>query len=963
MAETQKSFIETQFPVSKVSKESYKERKANLGQTLTGLGKWWGRKPLIMVRATILGLLLPSTDDPKKDHEIFLRILGMDDAGLLARKYKAIPLATLYSKSTATEKARFFTQSDKPAWKPGIDSTDKASLQRSIFLRMGYDEKITYCKRPEEMENIPDESWPAINDHLGTNAKTLQELMEQLSVKRHGEVITVGDCFAGGGSIPFEAARVGLKAYGSDLNPVASLLTWASLNINGASDEEVKKLREFQEKVYNAVDKQITEWGIEHNEQGDRAIAYLYCNETKCPACGWQVPMSPSWVIGRGTKTVATLHADEPNKRFDIQVASGVSSDAIKAADAAGTVGRDGMTCPHCHTTTPIASIRRDRRVNGQPISGLRQWEKSDFMPRPDDIFQERLYCIRYERTQDGRAERYYTAPTDEDLQREEKVVTLLGERFADWQEKGYAPSDRIESGYNTDQPVRERGWKFWHQIFNTRQLLTNGLLLKESFVGAKDQTQKTIALLGLNKSISFNSKMSMWSSSLNQEVVIWLFTNQALNTLFNYGCRSLRSFKTSWYIDTSKLVSPPSSEVQVMDARELEASAHYWITDPPYADAVNYHELSEFFLAWDKKLIEETFPEWYSHSNRSHAVKGTGSSFAHAMIDVYKNLSNHMPDDGAQVVMFTHQDPAVWAELSLILWSAGLQVTAAWNIATETESGGLKAGNYVKGTVLMVLRKNLGNESGWLEDIYPQIKREVKLQIDSMRDLDTGAEPDFTDNDYMLAAYAASLKVLTSYKTLGDVNVELELNRERDKKNKSPIQTIIESAVRVAFEYLIPKGFSKATWKDFTKEEKYYIKALEFERTGNFALSSYQELALGLGVAEYTTMLASSKANAARVKTAVEFANKYISDSHPLAGTLVRQILMAIYVSIKNDDATAGKNWLRNEVSTYWTDRPKISEVFDAIIAFETVEGAEHWAESVQYAKYVKSLVENDGV
>jgi adenine-specific DNA methylase len=41
-----KSFIETQFPVSKISKESYKERKANYSQTLTGLGKWWGRKPI-----------------------------------------------------------------------------------------------------------------------------------------------------------------------------------------------------------------------------------------------------------------------------------------------------------------------------------------------------------------------------------------------------------------------------------------------------------------------------------------------------------------------------------------------------------------------------------------------------------------------------------------------------------------------------------------------------------------------------------------------------------------------------------------------------------------------------------------------------------------------------------------------------------------------------------------------------
>ena len=69
-----KSFIEVQFPVSKVSKESYKERKANNGQTLTGLGKWWGRKPLILVRAAILGAILPNTNDSQGDMEVFQKI-------------------------------------------------------------------------------------------------------------------------------------------------------------------------------------------------------------------------------------------------------------------------------------------------------------------------------------------------------------------------------------------------------------------------------------------------------------------------------------------------------------------------------------------------------------------------------------------------------------------------------------------------------------------------------------------------------------------------------------------------------------------------------------------------------------------------------------------------------------------------------------------------------------------------
>ena len=100
MAYSEQSFIEVQFPVSKVSKESYKERKANLGQTLTGLGKWWGRKPLILVRAALLGLLIPASDNPRKDREIFLKILTMDEEGLWLRKSKSIPVQEVYNNLT-----------------------------------------------------------------------------------------------------------------------------------------------------------------------------------------------------------------------------------------------------------------------------------------------------------------------------------------------------------------------------------------------------------------------------------------------------------------------------------------------------------------------------------------------------------------------------------------------------------------------------------------------------------------------------------------------------------------------------------------------------------------------------------------------------------------------------------------------------------------------------------------------
>ncbi len=169
----------------------------------------------------------------------------------------------------------------------------------------------------------------------------------------------MGDCFCGGGSIPFEAARMGNDIFASDLNPIAGLLTWADINIAGANDEEIENLRVFQQKVYEAVDKQILEWGIETNEQGDRANSYLYCNETICPECGYKLPLSPSWVIGKGTMTIAVLK-DNGKDGFDIEIKSGVTPKEMKAADEMATVKGGSVYCPHCQRSVPVSALRKD---------------------------------------------------------------------------------------------------------------------------------------------------------------------------------------------------------------------------------------------------------------------------------------------------------------------------------------------------------------------------------------------------------------------------------------------------------------------------------------------------------------------------------------------------------------------------------------------------------------------------
>ena len=393
------SFIETQLPVSRLSKESYKERKANYSQTLTGLGKWWGRKPLVMVRAVILGLLMPASDDPRKDRDVFLALLTMDEAGLWRRKRRNIPLGEVHRRLSPTERREWFAPDcnpDRPRLKKGTSAAERQRLQRIVFDRMGYDEKLRWCDRPEQVDGPSPESWKAINEHLGTSASSLPELVRVLGERRFGRVPRVGDAFCGGGSVPFEAARIGCEAYGSDLNPVAALLTWGALHIVGGGREVAEGVRRAQAEVFEAVDAQVTEWRIEHNTVGWRADAFLYCTEAVCPECGWRVPLAPSWVIGEKTRTVAQLTARPAERCFAIDIRSGVERKALAAGRDAGTVKQSRLECPHCRASTPMTAIRGDRRGAAGRGDGLRRWENDDLVPRPDDVFQERLYCVRW---------------------------------------------------------------------------------------------------------------------------------------------------------------------------------------------------------------------------------------------------------------------------------------------------------------------------------------------------------------------------------------------------------------------------------------------------------------------------------------------------------------------------------------------------------------------------------------
>lgn len=910
-----KSIIEVQFPIGPLSLESYLERRVSHGKLLS-LGKWWGEKPFVLTRALIIGAVFPAAEDPERwpeDLEIFLRCMCLDNAGMWKRKTVRLPADLCLEQATEDERLDFFDEGGR--WlrenrenartavdRAGLQVNDpdlmdwwksrRTELEKRVFYNLSHAEQRPYCCRVDEIDGPPEESWLEINAYLGTNASTLPELIEHLSMRGYGKRLKVGDAFSGTGAIPFCAAQLGCDVFASDLNPVSSLLTWGALNLIGGDEELREQVSVAQERVYSEVNDWILGNGYEASEEGWRGDIYFYCIEVAVPEWdGWSIPVAPSWIIVPKSKVWIELVPIEEERRFAFRVVEG---GADWQDSAKGTKVDSEIVCPEVLWNL----FKRDGRNQNMPrrlnwnqiienVGGLRRWEKSDFSPRKDDCIRERLYCIRW-RTHDrvdkqGRERRgkfIYREPRSHDLFIEKKVRDSLAGVFNAWQEAGWIPSWRIEPGAETTRLSRERGWTHWHHLFTPRQLLTAGKY--SSLIAHSGDAHPALTLI-LGMLVNRNARLTHWNSGAGggagstQKV----FYSQALNTFPNYACRSWSSLEKEATSTYDLFPIRGKSTTELSDARLVSDKCDFWITDPPYADAVNYEELSEFFLAWYAPHLKAAFPEWYTDSMRTRAVKGNDAPFRVAMAECYQRLAEHMPDDGLQVVMFTHKSTDVWEDLALIMWAAGLQIKQVWSIATETPGAGIRTGNYVQATYNMVLRKRTGDKMGFIDFITPQVNRRVREVITSMREsqLEGGVSRcGYTDTDYLLAAQAAAAEVVTGYAGIDGVDLDAELRTPNAERGRSALRTLMENAKRSATDFLVPPAMNRTIkravgvdpyqfWREFSPEEKFLLKGLELEAQGVFRIGAFQDLGRAYGLSDYESLLGPTRANDTRTK------------------------------------------------------------------------------------------------
>ena len=565
---------------------------------------------------------------------------------------------------------------------------------------------------------------------------------------------TVLDPTAGGGSIPFEAVRLGSGAVANDLNPVSVLIMCATLEWPLRFGSELRsEFHRLSQRFVRAREERLARLFPQEPVAEAVPTNYLWARTVSCPYCDGLVPLSPNWRLapdGTGVRLNPDLAA-EPGTEGRV-----CSFEIVTSAQeqSAGTVARGDGTCPY-------ADCRRV--IDGDEIKAQAQAGRMG----------EQLFAVVYKKrvlttTKTGRTRekwvRRYRAPRPEDDNSAE-IHARLVEKLPEWDAFDIVPSESIGDMSNYDRGHKMYGMFKWTDLFSPRQLLCHGTSvevfrekLEADRAGGKLTNVRRAAYgylaLSLDKLRDYNSRMTRWH--VGRQVMVNTFDRHDFSLKWSYAEMAplIVGLGYDWALEqTAKcigelvaLVGPDVRDDAGGLFAEATADTHpkppvtitckpgdsldhiadgtidLVVMDPPYYDNVMYAELSDFFYVWLKRTAGHVFPELFrSHLTdkdneavanpaRFRDQKGAKAlaerDYQERMASIFAECRRTLKADGLMTLMFTHKATGAWDALTKGLMDAGFAITASWPINTEAEgSMHIKDKAAAKSTIFLVCR------------------------------------------------------------------------------------------------------------------------------------------------------------------------------------------------------------------------------------------------------------------
>ncbi|MCX7821981.1 MAG: hypothetical protein N2260_00895, partial [Syntrophobacterales bacterium] len=640
---------------------------------------------------------------------------------------------------------------------------------------------------------------------------------------------TVLDPMAGGGSIPFEAMRLGLPVIAGDLNPVAFVCLKGTLEYPAKFGKKLlPAVEKFCKDVHEAAKPELEEFFPK--PPGEKVYAYLWARTIKCSSCGLIIPLSPNWWVvhsGRDEESVAVrVIVPEKGDVCDFEVIyspkrRGLSPDK-------GTVKGGSAECPRCHTV-----------IDGEEVKNLAQKGQMG----------HQLYCVCIKNRGLGKnkAGWDFRAPMKEEYEAVEKAERKLKEKLHDWKNRGLVPYEEYFKGFSDRCSVY--GIKKWADLFNPRQLLTH-LTYLEKFQEAKKRLFEDISTG--SEEWDFAAAVATYGAMVfdscvdyNCLLARWRPTRQQIA-----GTMAIQAFPFKWsYAEWNPLVSnggyewalskvldalseivellpenPPKPIVYCGSATAIplkDKSVPCVVVDPPYAENVMYAEVSDFFYVWLKRLLGDIFPDAFKSNlteKEEEAVanparfKGLGKSakklaqedYRTKLEACFREMHRVLQDDGVMTVMFTHRAAEAWSSLATALMNAGFTFISSWPVHTEPPDKYAKRGKGVlKVTVLLTCRKRIANHPGIWEHIIDELRQLAKQKIEEYHQFGING-PDLKVSVYgpVLGKFADYYPVKTA--TGKEIDPQQALDLVADVLNEKFLQEAgIQNADRETAAYL----------------------------------------------------------------------------------------------------------------------------------------------------------------
>jgi len=628
----------------------------------------------------------------------------------------------------------------------------------------------TLVEQEKERERLFEIIRKLCQKKIHTHQEVFVEAHEEILKHCNGQLPTVLDPFAGGGSIPLEGMRLGLPVQASDLNPVAVLINKAQLEIlpkfanHEPVNPESKKRKVFTEyKLAKGLAEDLRYYGNWVNEEAKKrigkyypkatiqgkeynVITWLWTRTIKCPnpACGCQMPLVRSFILSSKKK---------PNFYSKPIVERNATGNIITGYEVLqgtpeikGTVNRSGATCVSCNETVKLDFVREEGKNNriGQTLIGM---------------------------VVDMGKGKTYISPT-------ETQETIAKSATPTWKPETKLPEKAL--GFRVQLYGMDEHWK----LFTNRQLLGISTLIdlindvKEKIIGDGGKYDYTNAiqlyfLLTIDRLADYNCSLSIWKPSGDQQV--HLFNRQAVPMVWDFSEANILEPKAiSWpnayeitADSTETILSSVSSQQNVNQINAPKypfPTTNYLIsTDPPYYDNIGYSDLSDFFYVWLRHGLQTQYPDLLStvlvpkmeelvaSDFRYGSKEAAKQHFENGFKDTFANLKNGMDsrfpltvyyafkqEEGSEnaeedVLEFSEVNLSTgWETLLEGLVSSKFQITATWPVKASQKWRMRSMGSNALTSYIVLACRPRGESAGTItrREYLQILKRELPTAI-----------------------------------------------------------------------------------------------------------------------------------------------------------------------------------------------------------------------------------------